>query len=132
MRLPRGFTLLWLAATTSALGDGVRWIALPLLAVRVSTDPGTVALVTAAEQAPWLLFGLFAGVLADRYDRRRGIWWTDLGRAALAAGVAVAGVCGAATIARLAAVGFLLSCRESVTAAASRGPVPAPVTAPRH
>ena len=132
MKSSRGFTLLWLAATTSALGDGVRWIALPLLAVRVSTDPGTVALVTAAEQAPWLLFGLFAGVLADRYDRRRVIWWTDLGRAALAAGFAVAVVCGAATIALIAAVGFLLTCGETVSAAATGGLVPALVPAPHR
>jgi MFS family permease len=132
MKSPPGFTLLWLAATTSALGDGVRWIALPLLAVGLSTNPGTVALITAAEQAPWLLFGLFAGVLADRYDRRRVIWWTDLGRGLLAAGFAVAVVCDAATIALIAAVGFLLTCGEALNGAATNGLIPSLVPAPER
>jgi MFS family permease len=132
MKSPPGFTVLWLAATTSALGDGVRWIALPLLAVQLSTDPGTVALITAAEQAPWLLFGLFAGVLADRYDRRRVIWWTDLGRGLLAGGFAVAVVCDAATIALIATLGFLLTCGETINGAATNGLVPALVPAPQR
>jgi MFS family permease len=124
--------VLWLAATTSALGDGVRWIALPLLAVRQSSDPGTVSLITAAEQAPWLLFGLFAGVLADRYDRRRVIWVNDVGRAVLMAAFAVAVAAGVATIAVIAALGFLLTCGEAVSGAATTGLIPALVPADRR
>jgi MFS family permease len=127
-----GFRTLWLAATTSALGDGVRWIALPLLAVRQSTDPGTISLITVAEEAPWLLFGLFAGVLADRYDRRRVVWITDVGRALLMGAFTLAVAGGAAGIPVIAALGFLLTCGEAVSGAAVSGLIPALVPAPRR
>src|SRR5436305_1136035 len=98
MRTPAGFRLLWLAATASALGNGVRWIALPLLAVRQTTDPGAVSLVTVAEEAPWVLFGLLAGILADRYDRRRVLGAGNLARAGLMVAFTLAVAGGGATI----------------------------------
>jgi MFS family permease len=125
MKPSRGFTLLLAASTTSALGNGVRWIALPLLAVQLSTDPGTVTLITAAEQAPWLLFGLFAGVLADRYDRRRLTRWADLARALLAAGFTALVATHGITLVAIGIFAFLLTCGEAVTEAAVGGLIPA-------
>src|SRR3954465_4736188 len=112
----RGFPLLWLGGgppgpahggrggVTSALGNGMRWVALPLLAAGQSGDPWTISLVIAAEQLPWLVFGLFAGVLADRYDRRRLARNSDLARAAAMAAFTVAVACGATPIALIAAL----------------------------
>ncbi|HWS39631.1 MAG TPA: MFS transporter [Actinoplanes sp.] len=120
----RGFPLLWLAATTSALGNGMRWVALPLLAVRETTDPWTISLVTAAEQAPWLIFGLAAGAVADRYDRRRLALWSDLLRALVMAAFTVAVVAGATPIAVIIVLGFLLTCGETVTSASMAAVIP--------
>src|SRR5262245_25122852 len=125
MKWSPGFRLLWLAATTSALGNGMRWVALPLLAVRHSTDPWTISLITAGEPAPWLLVGLFAGALADRYDRRRLAGWSDLGRAALMAAFSVAVALDATPIVAIALLAFLLSCGEALASAAVAGLVPA-------
>jgi MFS family permease len=80
-RLPRPFWRLWTAAMTSGVGDGLRMTALPLLAASISDRPTSVAAVTAVGTAPWLLFGLFAGVLVDRNDRRRLMWIIDMARA---------------------------------------------------
>ncbi|MEU0479238.1 MFS transporter [Streptosporangium sp. NPDC006013] len=80
-----GFRRLWLAALASGIGDGMRLTALPLLAATAFPDrPYAVALVTAMGTLPWLLFGLLAGVVVDRVDRRRLMWATDGVRAALA------------------------------------------------
>ncbi|MFN2613269.1 MAG: MFS transporter [Actinomycetota bacterium] len=70
-RLGRDYRFLWGAATISAVGDGVVFSALPLLAVTLTRKPALVAGVTVAAGLPWLLFALIAGALVDRWDRRR-------------------------------------------------------------
>lgn len=72
-----GFGRLWTAAVVSRFGDALRTAALPLLAVRLTDDPLAVASVTACGYAPWLLFGLLGGAVADRVDQRRAMWAVD-------------------------------------------------------
>ena len=82
-RLGRDFGKLWLAQAVSNLGDGVYVTALPLLAATLTRDPLPVSAVVFAEWLPWLLFGLVAGALLDRWDRRRVMWVVDAGRFAV-------------------------------------------------
>ena len=70
-QLGTGFARLWSASTAGNLGDGIGRVAVALLAARLTRDPLAVAAVTAIGYLPWLLFGLPAGALVDRYDRRR-------------------------------------------------------------
>ncbi len=74
------FWRLWSSSTVSAAGDGLTFVALPLLAARLTRDPAQVALVQAAEQSAWLVLGLVSGALADRWDRLRIMAVTDLVR----------------------------------------------------
>jgi uncharacterized membrane protein YhaH (DUF805 family) len=53
----RRFWVLWSASTATNLGDGMRVVALPLLATGVTTDVRQIALVTVATFAPLLVFG---------------------------------------------------------------------------
>nr|WP_042181835.1 MFS transporter [Kibdelosporangium sp. MJ126-NF4] len=76
---------LWSATALANLGDGIRQAALPLLTVTVTTDPMLVAGVTVAGQLPWLLFGLAAGAIVDRVDRRRLVAVVDIVRVSLLA-----------------------------------------------
>jgi len=69
-RLGVGFRW-WLASSwVSNLGDGFALAAGPLLVASQSRDPRLVAASVFLQQLPWLVFGLFAGALADRIDRR--------------------------------------------------------------
>jgi MFS family permease len=80
------FLRLWGAQTVSSFGTQVSLIALPLIAiVTLDASPLAVGLLAASGTLPFPLFGLFAGVLADRARRRTILIWTDLGRAALLA-----------------------------------------------
>lgn len=65
----------WLLASSwiSNLGDGIALAAAPLLVAGQSRDPLLIALAALLQRLPWLVFGLHAGVLADRLDRRRVI-----------------------------------------------------------
>jgi MFS family permease len=48
--------------------------AAPLLAASPTRSPLAVSSVTAAFYLPWLIAGLPAGALADRWPRRRGLF----------------------------------------------------------
>lgn len=121
--LGKDFTLVWGSVAASGLGDGVRFVALPLLAARLTDDPRQLAAVALAEQLPWLL-SVFAGALADRTSRRRLLWAVDLVRAAVVGALAVGIAAGAVTIAVLIATGFLLGCGQTLYLAAWSGLIP--------
>ena len=78
------------ASAISNLGDGIGVIAYPWLASAVTRNPILIAGVAAAQRLPWLLFTLPAGVITDRSDRRRLMVGSNVIRAVLTLGVAVA------------------------------------------
>ncbi len=67
----RDFVLYLASRGLSVTGSMATYIALPVLVYRTSDDAGLTALVAALEAAPYLLFGLLAGALTDRWDRKR-------------------------------------------------------------
>jgi len=70
LSLGPNYRKVWASAAASNLADGIFWIALPLIAVTLTTEPALVAGVAIAARLPWLFFVLFAGAIADRVDRR--------------------------------------------------------------
>jgi len=127
--LGRRYWRLWSASTASALGDGLRRVALPLLAVHLTTDPRQVALVAAAGTVPWLVFGLPVGTLVDRWDRRRTVWVVDLLRTLTVAVLAGAAAAGALSVALLVVVTFVLGTGELFAESAALALVPQLVAA---
>jgi len=115
---------LWSASSASALGDGLRRVALPLLAVHLTTNPRLVALAAAAGTVPWLVFALPIGALVDRFDRRRTMAAVDLLRTLTVALLAVAVAAGALSIALLVAVTFVLGTGEIFAESAALALVP--------
>jgi MFS family permease len=87
----RDFAHLWTAETISQLGTQVSLLAVPLVAIEV-LDATTfeVSALTALEFAPFVLFGLLAGVFVDRMPRRPVLVWSDIGRALALASLPVA------------------------------------------
>lgn len=67
----RRFRAMWLAQLVSTVGDSLVDIAAAILVYRVTGSALSVGLVLMATAAPALLVGLFAGVVVDRYDRKR-------------------------------------------------------------
>src|SRR6478609_7289582 len=94
----RGFPVLWASVTISSLGNGMRFVALPLLAVRLTDDARLIALVALAGQLPPVLLALPAGAWADRLDRRRILFWADAARALVIGTLAAAVATGTARI----------------------------------
>lgn len=82
-RLGTSFRWLLASSWTSNVGDGIAIAAGPLLVASQTDEPFLVALAALAVWAPPLLFGLYAGVLTDRIDRRRIVVTVDLVRVAV-------------------------------------------------
>ena len=83
------YRTLFAASTISNLGDGIGLVAYPWLASAVTRDPLLVSLIIVAQRLPWLVFSLPAGVIADRFERRRIMVAANTARAVLTGIVAV-------------------------------------------
>jgi MFS family permease len=70
-RLGTAFRRLLFSSWSTNLGDGIAAAAGPLLVASLTGDAFLVALAALLRWAPPLVFGLYAGVLSDRHDRRR-------------------------------------------------------------
>jgi MFS family permease len=109
-----GTSFRWLVGSSwvSNLGDGIGLAAGPLLIASQTHDPLLVALGGLLQRLPWLLFGLHAGVLADRVARRVLVVAVDLTRAAVLAALTTMLVTGHVDITVVLVTMFLLGTAE--------------------
>ena len=82
-KLGSSYWRLWTATAISNLGDGVSSVAYPWIASAVTRSPLLIAAAGFASRLPWLIFTLHAGVLTDRFDRRKLIVAMDSARGVL-------------------------------------------------
>jgi MFS family permease len=83
LRGNRNFRLLWLGTVISLFGDWFNTIALYALVTVLTGSPLAVGLVEALKLSGFAIASIPAGILADRFDRRRLMIVADLLRAAL-------------------------------------------------
>ena len=76
------FRNLWLAEMISQLGDGLTSLALLVVIHRLTGSVTALAAMAMTASLPQLVFGLYAGVIADRWDRRRLMIASDVLRGA--------------------------------------------------
>ncbi|MET8757602.1 MFS transporter [Lentzea sp. NPDC004782] len=77
----RDFRLLWFARLLSLLGSWLLVVAIPAYVLQLTGSLAATGLTLAAEFLPPVLLGPVAGVLADRWDRRKLMIATDVLRA---------------------------------------------------
>ena len=112
-QLPASFSRLVMTWAGSLTGDGLRVIALPLLAVSVNSSAASVALVAVATTLPWLLVAIPAGALVDRLDPARVMATAHLLRAVLSIALVGTVVTGSTTIPLLCLFGFAITSAET-------------------
>jgi len=122
------FARLVVSSGFSNLADGVFQVALPLVALGITRDPGAFAAVTLVGRLPWLLFALPAGALADRLDRRRTMTLVNAGRAALIGALAALVATGSEGLWALYVVAFGLGVGETLFDTAAQSILPNLVT----
>jgi Na+/melibiose symporter-like transporter len=84
----RDFRLLWIGQSVSLIGDGIYLVAIAWLVYDISNEPGALAIVGLAWTLPMVIGLLLAGVLSDRFERRRLLVLSDLIRCAAIGAIA--------------------------------------------
>jgi MFS family permease len=107
LRRNRDFVLLQIGQGLSTLGSTSTQIAYPLLVLALTHSPAKAGVVGFANVLPYALFALFAGVAADRVDRKRLMIAMDLVRAAAMVSVVAALAAGVLTFWQVAIVAFV-------------------------
>ena len=74
------FNLLLTASTFSNLADGIAGFAYPWLFSLLTRDPLLISIVSVLVNLPRLIFVLYAGVIADKFNRQKILIFTRLGQ----------------------------------------------------
>ena len=77
LRIP-AFRNLWLGQAISQLGDAFYYVVFMFMVTKLTGSNHMVGYVGALEALPYLLFGPYAGVVADRFDRRKIMLLSDV------------------------------------------------------
>jgi MFS family permease len=76
-----GFRVMFTSRTVAYLGSQAAAVALVVQAKQLTGSPLVVGTLGLAELLPLVVFGLYGGVLADRFDRRALMRWSEPGLA---------------------------------------------------
>lgn len=123
-RLGPDFRWLLGSSWASNLGDGLSVAAGPLLVASLTSDARLVALAAAVQWVPGAVLALYAGALADRYDRRSIIIWGNVARVLVLSALTALVASGRATIELILLVLFVVAVIETFVDAASRTVLP--------
>ncbi len=103
----RDYLLLWFGQMVSSFGTQASGLALPLLILAVTGSPMQAGIAGGLRGAAYLLFGLPAGALVDRWNRRAVLVASDTLRAVALGSIPVALLLGNLTAVHLYAVSFV-------------------------
>ena len=104
----RNFILFWQGQLVSILGDVVYAIALGFWILATTGSTALMGGLMAASTLPRILVSPVAGVLVDRFDRRRLMIWMDTIRGAAVVAVGIAGFAGSLRVWMVFAAGIVL------------------------
>jgi MFS family permease len=105
----RNYRLYFTGQITSVSGTWMQGLAQAWLILKLTGNNGTaLGVVTALQFLPMLLFGAWGGVIADRYDKRRLLFGTQIAAGALALTLGIIVSAGAAAVWNVYLLSFLL------------------------
>jgi len=84
LRGSRGYRAAFVSRNVAMLGSQAAEVALLVQAKQLTGSPLVVGLLGVAELLPLVIFGLYGGALADRFDRRALMRWCEPGLAGCA------------------------------------------------
>jgi MFS family permease len=125
LRAEPGFVRWATAEGVSVVGTAVTGVVLPLVVYQITGSAAQTGALFAIRVVPYLAFGLIAGPIADRGNRRRLIIGGNLAEGTLVATIPIAHLFGVLTIAQIYVVALLAATAFVFSDAAVFGAVPA-------
>jgi MFS family permease len=116
----RNYRLYATGQIVSNTGKWMQVMAEVWLVLELTGSGGAVGLVTGLRHAPLLLFGVWGGVVVDRFDKRVILAWTQIGMALTALGLGIVTVTGNATFPVICLLAVLSGCFSAVDTPARR------------
>ena len=120
----RDFTLLWTGQLISQIGNNFNYIALAWIILTVTGSSSWMAGVMIAQLLPNALLGMFLGVFADHFDKRRLMIFCDIARAVLVASIAFLSISTAPSLWYIYSVVFIVSSLSLLFSAAEKSVIP--------
>ncbi|MFN2589853.1 MAG: MFS transporter [Actinomycetota bacterium] len=118
------FRRFFAARTISFAGSSLTYVALPVLVYSLTRSPLLTGVVAGFEAVPYLMFGLVAGALADRWNRQRLMVVSDVLSALALASLPAAAAFGALTVGHVLVVAAVAPTMFVFFDAANFGAVP--------
>lgn len=118
------FQRLWIGSVASAVGTAIGSIIVTWLVYSATRSALAISLLGVIQFLPTLLFGLFAGALIDRLDRRRLMVACDLARAACFGGLTLFVLLEGVSVAALLVVMFLVATFSTIFRPATNATIP--------
>lgn len=122
-----GYWMLLTSVAISSLGDGIRLVAMPLLAYSLTGSAVDISFIMVIAALPGLLLGPLIGVLVDRFDRRWILIASNLVRAVMVLGFAAVILAGSADLWQVYAMTAGLSIAELFAESATFAMISVPV-----
>ena len=107
LRKHRNYRLFFTGQVISLSGTWMQNIALAWLVVELTHSPVALGILAFCRFGPFTFFGLFAGVLADRFDNRRLVMTTQAAAMCVSIALAVLALTDSATVWAAYALAFL-------------------------
>lgn len=113
MSLGREYRKLWAGNAASNFGDGISFVAIPLLATALTSNPLLIAGLSMVYSAAKFLVVLPIGAFVDRLDRKTILWVANLSRSILLIALAALVATGTGSIIALYVVFTLIGLLET-------------------
>jgi len=110
----RNYRLFFTGQAISLVGTWMQQVAQAWLVLTLTHDPLWLGVVVAAQFLPILIFGLFAGVLADTLPKRQTLIWTQVAKMGLSTILAVLAATGNASIPLLILLALIIGAVNAV------------------
>lgn len=104
----RNYRLFFAGQVVSWTGTWVQWVAQGWLVLELTHSGLGLGVVTALQWLPVLVFGAWAGVIADRFDKRRLLIATNVAAGALSLALGLLTISGVVTLWMIIVVALLL------------------------
>ena len=110
----RNYRVFFFGMLVSASGTWMQSVAQGWLVLKLTNSPTMVGLVVSTQFVPMLLAGVWGGVLADRFDKRKLLYFTQTWMAIAAGFLAIVTLTNVVTIWMVFLAAFMLGCATVV------------------